>query len=141
MDRNRFDPADLAQHQIIVWMQDFLDSYIPDEGVTGRSPEELDIGNAHQEIKFASSLMESCEHSYDDASPVEKKESDGSCNLHKVCTWTHHALRDVIPGALEPFGKSIGEQQMTCHEICETQPLPLRGFCLAGNSPMGMGPT
>jgi hypothetical protein len=78
-----------------------------------------------------------CEDSYDNASPVEKKNPDGTCNLHHICAWTHHAFKDVIPEALKSFGTSIGEQQTRCHEACEAQPWYLKGFCYQGCMPMG----
>ena len=82
-----------------------------------------------------------CEDSPEIASPVEKKESDGSCNLYFWCS-VAHTFADVIPEALKSFvtsvGTSIGKQQMTCHEICETVPRYARGACLVGC--IGMGP-
>ena len=84
----------------------------------------------------------SCEDSPDIASPVEKKESDGSCNLHVGVQWLI-CFEDVIAEALKSFvtsfGTSIGEQQMTCHEICETHPLRKR-VLFSGADPIGMGP-
>ena len=42
-----------------------------------------------------------CEDSYDEASPVESRNSDGTCNLHHLCTWTMHTGKDVVPGLIE----------------------------------------
>ena len=40
----------------------------------------------------------SCEDSYDEVSPVESRDEDGSGNLHHGCTWTGHTALDVVPG-------------------------------------------
>ena len=50
-----------------------------------------------------------CEDSYDEASPVESRDSDGSCNLHHACTWTYHTTDDVAPGLLEQATAPLAE--------------------------------
>jgi len=42
-----------------------------------------------------------CEDSWDEASPVESRDSDGACNLHHGCTWSYHTVDDVVPGLAE----------------------------------------
>lgn len=54
-----------------------------------------------------------CRDSYDEASPVESRNADGSCNLHHVCTWTSHTVEDVLPGlwheATDPIFDELGK--------------------------------
>lgn len=50
-----------------------------------------------------------CEDSYDEASPVESKNGDGSCNLHHGCTWTSHVKNDVVPGLIDQATQPLAE--------------------------------
>ncbi len=50
-----------------------------------------------------------CEDSYDEASPVESRNSDGTCNLHHLCTWTWHTGEDVVPGLAEQATRPLAE--------------------------------
>ena len=40
------------------------------------------------------------------ASPVEERNDDRSCNLHHWCTWTEHTPQDVVAGLAEQSGLS-----------------------------------
>ena len=62
-----------------------------------------------------------CEDSYDEASPVESRNSDGSCNLHHLCTWTMHTGKDVAPGLLEqataPLAEGMGRLEREIYKL------------------------
>lgn len=77
-----------------------------------------------------------CHDSWDNASAVEGKDDDGTCNLSAYCSG-HHAYEDKVIQTwwdifVTPVMEDIGKQQLTCHEICDTQPWYLKGFCLQG---------
>jgi hypothetical protein len=74
-----------------------------------------------------------CHDSYDKASTVESKNSDGSCNLHGLCFFKH-AAQDIVPGMAEEAGR----RQMECMRNCEGLPWYLKGFCMQGCTPGGM---
>lgn len=71
-----------------------------------------------------------CHDSPDKVSPVEKKNPDGTCNLHFVCSLGHGVV-DVIP----PILAKMGQRELRCLKICEKQPWYIRGFCFQGCSP------
>lgn len=50
-----------------------------------------------------------CEDSWDEASPVESRDSDGACNLHHGCTWSYHTADDVVPGLAEKATAPVAE--------------------------------
>jgi hypothetical protein len=66
-----------------------------------------------------------CHDSYDSASTVESKNTDGTCNLHGYC-FLHHAGKDIVPGLLEEMGR----RQFECIRSCEELPWYARGFCI-----------
>jgi Domain of unknown function (DUF4157) len=61
-----------------------------------------------------------CHDSFDRASPVEKKNADGTCNLHGLCAATAHALLDVVPGVFEEGAQEQARQLVECLESCDT---------------------
>ena len=65
-----------------------------------------------------------CHDSYDKASPVESKESDGTCNLHGLCTGVAHTLLDVIPGIFEEGARAQADELVDCLASCDS----LEGF-------------
>jgi uncharacterized protein DUF4157 len=79
-----------------------------------------------------------CHDSYDDVSPVESKNADGTCNLHGLCSVGHGAA-DVLPFVLGEIGEAIGRPQVECVKTCETLPWYSKGLCMRGCMPM-MGP-
>jgi hypothetical protein len=75
-----------------------------------------------------------CHDSWDEASPVESKEEDGTCNLHFGCSMAHAYKDKVIQTWLNQQMEQVGRKQLECAELCEAQPWYLRGFCLQGCS-------
>jgi len=86
-------------------------NYCRDTGFTGMFHSDK---TCYREVPVRSSYFEcppgdqvcfsengACEDSYDEASPVESRDADGSCNLHHACTWTYHTGEDVVPGLAE----------------------------------------
>jgi hypothetical protein len=70
-----------------------------------------------------------CHDSFDEVSPVESRDADGSCNLHWTCM-IGHGFADVIPPVME----DVGRRQIECMQSCETLPWYLKGFCMQGCS-------
>ena len=71
-----------------------------------------------------------CHDSRDKVSPVDKKNSDGTCNLHFVCSLGHGVV-DVVP----PMMANVSRGQKECAESCKDLPWYTRGFCLKGCGP------
>ena len=61
-----------------------------------------------------------CHDSYDRASTVEKKDSDGKCNLHGLCFFKHAAL-DIIPGIFQEGADEQARELMECKDSCKNQ--------------------
>ncbi len=59
-----------------------------------------------------------CHDSYDRASTVESKESDGKCNLHGLC-FLKHAVLDIIPGLAHESGEEQARELMECKDSCK----------------------
>jgi hypothetical protein len=75
-----------------------------------------------------------CHDSYDRVSTVERKNDDGTCNLHGLC-FLGHAVADIIPGLLEESGR----RQLECIQSCQDLPWYAQGFCMqscTGGGPM-----
>ncbi len=77
-----------------------------------------------------------CHDSWDEASPVEGKDDDGTCNLSAYCS-LHHTYKDKVIQTwwdiyMNPIFEQMGKQQMDCTEICMQQPWYMQGFCLQG---------
>ena len=70
-----------------------------------------------------------CSNSADAVSPVESKDSDGTCNLHFVCS-LGHGVADVAPWMMSFFGR----HQVQCAEGCKDLPWYTKGFCLSACS-------
>jgi len=79
-----------------------------------------------------------CSDSWDEASPVESKDPDGTCNLHFACSIAHGWKDKVIQTWLDQTLEETGRRQVECVRMCNTQPWYLRGFCLQGCTGRGM---
>ena len=75
-----------------------------------------------------------CHDSWDEASPVESKDEDGTCNLHFICSLAHAYKDKVVQTWVDKEMEREGRRQLDCAEICEKQPWYLRGFCHTGCS-------
>ena len=75
-----------------------------------------------------------CFDSWDEASPVESKDADGTCNLHFACSLSHAWKDKVIQTWLDQEMAEIGRRHMDCVKSCEELPWYSRGFCLQGCS-------
>jgi hypothetical protein len=79
-----------------------------------------------------------CHDSWDEASPVEETNPDGTCNLHGVCSLSH-AYKDKVVQTwwdqnVNPIFERLGQQQIECVQTCQQLPWYSRGFCLQGCS-------
>lgn len=59
-----------------------------------------------------------CHNSYDRASTVESKNSDGTCNLHGLCFGLHAAL-DIIPGIFQEGAEEQAREHLECKDSCQ----------------------
>lgn len=68
-----------------------------------------------------------CHDSFDIVSPVESKEDDGSCNLHRYCS-LGHGMADIIPEALGVNLKK-GLDPVKCANRCARVPGAGKELC------------
>src|SRR5205085_2877439 len=60
-----------------------------------------------------------CHDSWDEASPVESKNPDGTCNLHFACSLAHAWKDKVIQTWLDQQLEELGRRQLECVRTCE----------------------
>jgi hypothetical protein len=75
-----------------------------------------------------------CHDSWDEASPVESKDPDGTCNLHFACSLAHAWKDKVIQTWLDQQMEELGRRELDCVRSCENLPWYEKGFCLQGCS-------
>lgn len=70
-----------------------------------------------------------CFDSWDEASPVESKEDDGTCNLHFACSMAHAWKDKVVQTWLDQQLEELGRTQLECMQTCRALPWYAQGLC------------